>query len=162
MKREVVHIDQRYHPFLMHDAQVKAKQEATGVKVRPPGQRHARMCGSLSTPMGLYRARTQISYNDSDEVAVQGNRADVDALLSLLEEVYAAKVRGDRKKERRGTRLTDVGGDGVETGLEHHFDQHQQEAAPRCHWQQGRTYPGDCQDDRYASHQLEQLAVCRC
>ena len=35
----------------------------------------------------------QVFFGDTDEVAVQGNKADVDRLLALLEEVYTEKVR---------------------------------------------------------------------
>jgi len=60
-------VDRRFHPFLMHNEQVKEFQERTGVK---------------------------IYFNESDEVVVQGNKADVDGLLALVEEIYTEKARG--------------------------------------------------------------------
>ena len=60
-------MDRRFHPFLMHNEQVKEFQERTSVK---------------------------IFFNESDEVVVQGNKADVDGLLALVEEIYTEKARG--------------------------------------------------------------------
>ena len=104
----------------------------------------------------------QISFGDADEVAVQGNKADVDRLLALLEEVYLEKVAASRPGRARGhgppvrrtlTAPVCLGGRGsafiTEACVEHHFHQHQQEAAPLRDRPQGRQHPRASQDNRY-------------
>ena len=92
-RREGVHLDQRFHPFLKHNEQIKPFPEATRVKVCVlswRAKRRARLTFSFVLVTAL-----QVFFGDTDEVAVQGNKADVDRLLALLEEVYTEKVRAD-------------------------------------------------------------------
>ena len=94
-RREVVHLDQRFHPFLKHNEQIKQFQEATRVKVCVLSWRARNVrCAQLTFSFVL-GAALQVFFGDTDEVAVQGNKADVDRLLALLEEVYTEKVRAD-------------------------------------------------------------------